>query len=44
MIELLLTMPSGREATLPFFKVWPGFDPLRNDPRFNQLIARFTVK
>ena len=44
MIELLLTMPSGREATLPFFKVWPGFDPLRNDPRFDQLIARFTVK
>jgi serine/threonine-protein kinase len=44
MIELLLTMPSGREATLPFFRVWPGFDPLRNDPRFDQLIARFTVK
>jgi serine/threonine-protein kinase len=29
MIELLRTMPSGREITVPFLRVWPGFDPLR---------------
>ena len=44
MIELLLSMPSGREVTVPFLRVWPGFDPLRSDPRFNQLIERFTSK
>jgi tetratricopeptide (TPR) repeat protein len=44
MIELMLSMPSGREITLPFLRVWPGFDPLRKDPRFDQIIARFTVR
>lgn len=44
MIELMLSMPSGREVTIPFLRVWPGFDPLRGDPRLDQLIARFTPK
>ncbi len=44
MIELMLSMPSGREISVPFLKVWPGFDPLRNDPRFNQMLERFTIK
>jgi serine/threonine-protein kinase len=44
LIELLLTMPAGREITVPYLRVWPGFDPLRTDPRFNQLLDRFTVK
>jgi hypothetical protein len=44
MIELMLSMPSGREVTVPFLRVWPGFDPLRKDPRFDQLLERFTVK
>lgn len=43
MIELLLSMPSGREITLPFLRVWPGFDPLRNDARFEALLARFAA-
>jgi hypothetical protein len=44
MIELLLSMPSGREITVPFLRVWPGFDPLRADPRFAKLLERFTIK
>ena len=44
MIELLRTMPSGREITVPFLRVWPGFDPLRKDPRFDQLLQRTAVK
>lgn len=44
MIELLLSMPSGREVTVPFLRVWPGFDPLRRDPRFAKLIERFSTK
>jgi len=44
MIELMLSMPSGREASVPFLRVWPGFDSLRSDPRFNELLERFTVK
>jgi len=40
MIELLLSMPAGREITIPFLRVWPGFDPLRDDPRFEELLER----
>ncbi|HUP36101.1 MAG TPA: protein kinase [Candidatus Limnocylindria bacterium] len=40
MIELLLSMPAGREITIPFLRVWPGFDPLRDDPRFVELLER----
>jgi serine/threonine-protein kinase len=41
LIELLLSMPAGREVTIPFLRVWPGFDPLRNDPRFDEMLRRF---
>jgi hypothetical protein len=43
LLELLLAMPAGREVTIPFLHVWPGFDPLRSDPRFEKLLERFTV-
>jgi hypothetical protein len=36
-------MPAGREVTIPFLRVWPGFDPLRSDPRFDQLLERFAI-
>jgi TolB-like protein/Flp pilus assembly protein TadD len=43
LLELLFSMPAGREVTVAFLKVWPGFDPLRGDPRFSQLLERFAV-
>jgi serine/threonine protein kinase/tetratricopeptide (TPR) repeat protein len=41
LLELLLAIPAGREITVPFLRVWPGFDPLRTDPRFEPLLERF---
>ena len=43
LLELLFAMPAGREVTIQFLRLWPGFDPLRNDPRFDQLLRRFTM-
>ncbi len=43
-LELLLAIPLRRDATLPFLQAWPGFDPLRNDARFKQLIQTFGVR
>jgi serine/threonine-protein kinase len=44
LLELLLGMPAGREVTIAFLQVWPGFDPLRGDPRFQELVKRFPVE
>jgi serine/threonine-protein kinase len=44
LLELLLAMPAGREVTIAFLQVWPGFDPLRGDARFQELLARFPVE
>ena len=43
LIELLFAMPAGREVTIPYLRLWPGFDPLRDDPRFDQLLRRFAA-
>ncbi len=43
-LELLFAMPAGREASVHHLQTWPGFDPLRTDARFNELLQRFTVK
>jgi tetratricopeptide (TPR) repeat protein len=42
LLELLLAMPAGREVSVPLLRVDPAFDPLRTDPRFDQLLKRFT--
>jgi tetratricopeptide (TPR) repeat protein len=42
LIELLLAMPAGREASVPLLRLDPTFDPLRTDPRFEALLARFS--
>jgi hypothetical protein len=41
LLELLFTMPAGRDVTVPFVRAWPAFDPLRGDPRFERLLARY---
>jgi serine/threonine-protein kinase len=41
-IELLLTMPAGRELSVPLLQAWPGFDPLRNRPRYTEIVERFS--
>ena len=42
LIELLLGMPAGRELSVALLRADPVYDPLRNDPRFEQVLARFT--
>jgi hypothetical protein len=36
-------MSAGRDASVPLLRVWPGYDPLRGDPRFEQLLVRFAA-
>jgi hypothetical protein len=44
MAELLITMNSGRDFPLPLVNRWPGFAPLRADPRYAVLVRRFSTQ
>ena len=40
LLDSLLRMPAGREATVPFLRADPEWDALRRDPRFEQMLRR----
>lgn len=42
LIELLLSMPAGREVSVPLLRMEPDYDPLRGDSRFEQLLLAWS--
>jgi serine/threonine-protein kinase len=40
LLEQLLQMPAGREASVPLLRVDPAYDRLRDDPRFQRMLER----
>ncbi len=43
LLDRLLQMPAGREASVPLLRVDPAYDRLRNDPRFEEMLQRYTT-
>jgi tetratricopeptide (TPR) repeat protein len=41
LLDRLLQMPAGREASVPLLRVDPAYDRLRGDPRFEQMLRRY---
>ena len=44
LLERLFDLPAGREVSVALLRVDPAWDPLRGDPRFEQLLARFAAR
>ena len=41
LLDRLLGIPAGREASVPLLRVDPIWDPLRRDPRFERMLRRY---
>ncbi|MDF2772571.1 MAG: pknB, partial [Geminicoccaceae bacterium] len=41
LLDRLLQMPAGREASVPLLRVDPAYDRLRDDLRFEQMLRRY---
>lgn len=44
LLEQLMRMPAGREASVPLLRIDPAFDRLRSDPRFQRMLQRYATR
>lgn len=42
LLDRLMQMPAGREASVPLLKVDPAWNSIRDDPGFQQLLAKYS--
>jgi serine/threonine protein kinase/cytochrome c-type biogenesis protein CcmH/NrfG len=42
LLDRLMQMPAGREASVAFLRVDPAWKPLRSDPAFQRILATYT--
>jgi hypothetical protein len=42
LLDRLMQMPAGREASVPLLRIDPAWKPLRNEPEFQRLLARYS--
>ena len=43
LLDQLLRMPAGREASVSMLRVDPAYDRLRDDPRFERMLLRYSA-
>ena len=43
LLNELLRLPAGREASVPLLRMDPAYDRLRDDPRFEQMLRRYAA-
>jgi tetratricopeptide (TPR) repeat protein len=43
LLDQLLRLPAGREASVPLLRVDPAYDRLQGDPRFQQMLQRYAT-
>jgi hypothetical protein len=43
-LDSLLSMPAGREASVPLLRIEPTWAPLHADPRWQQLLVKYSSR